>query len=88
MFFVSVSSCAETLSEEVIQVLVQVTLPCVRSRTRIELLCKKSRGTRLYAYQTEVLDKRPICCHIIIRDSGSRQEGYRDCVEGSRKGQT
>jgi hypothetical protein len=26
---------------------------------------------RLYAHQTDLLDRRPIYCHIIIRDSGS-----------------
>jgi hypothetical protein len=34
------------------------------------------------------LDRRPICCNSVIRDSGSRQEGYRYCGEGPREGQT
>ena len=33
----------------------------------------KSRCTRLYVYQSDLFDRRPICCNIIIRDSGSRQ---------------
>ncbi len=34
------------------------------------------------------MDRRRIYCHIIIRDSESLREGYRDCDEGDRKGQT
>jgi hypothetical protein len=53
-----------------VQLLVNGMLACVRSRTRIEVLWSKSRGGRLYSYQADLLDRRPICCHIIIRDSG------------------
>jgi hypothetical protein len=42
----------------------------------------------LGAYQADLLDRRPICCHVIIRDAGSRHEGCRDCGEGATKGQT
>jgi hypothetical protein len=59
----------------------------VRSRTRIEVLRSKSRGARLYKYHTDLMDRRPICCHNIIRDSGSRHEGCRDCGEGDTKDQ-
>jgi hypothetical protein len=55
--------------DQVSQLLVQGMLACVRSRTRIEVLRSKSRGARLYAYQADLLDRRPICCHNIIRDS-------------------
>jgi hypothetical protein len=55
MFCLSLSCCVETLCEEVVQLLVQGILVCARSRTRIELLRNKSRGTRLY--QTDLLDE-------------------------------
>ena len=42
----------------------------------------------LSVYQSDLLDRRPICCHSIIRDSGLRHEGCRDCGEGATKGQT
>jgi hypothetical protein len=38
--------------------------------------------------KADLLDRRSICCHSIIRDSGSRHEGCRDCGEGATKGQT
>ena len=38
----------EILTEEVIHLLVQGMLACVRSRSRIQLLWSKSRGVRLY----------------------------------------
>jgi hypothetical protein len=63
-------------------------LACARSRTRIQLLWSKCHGARLCAYQADLLDRRPISCHGIIRDSGSRHKGCRDCGEGARKGQT
>ena len=85
MFFLSFSWCAEALCETVVQLLVHGMLACARSRTRIEVLRSKSRGGRLCAYQADLLDRRPICCHSIIRDSGSRHEGCRDCGEGAKK---
>ena len=88
MFFLSFSWCTEALCETVVHLLVQGMLACARSRTRIEVLRSKSRGARLYAYQADLLDRRPICCHNIIRDSGSRHEGCRDCVEETTKDQT
>jgi hypothetical protein len=68
----SLSWCAETLCEEVVHLLVDDILVCVRSRAWMELLRRKSRGDKLYEYQTDLLDRRPICCHRNIRNSGSR----------------
>jgi hypothetical protein len=82
------TSTAKITSPILIQLLVQGMLACARSRTRIQLLWSKSHGARLYAYQADLLDRRPISCHGIIRDSGSRHKGCRDCGEGARKGQT
>ena len=86
-FFFSVPWCAEALCVEVIQLLVRGMLACARSRTWIQLLWIKSLGARLYAYQADLLDSRPICCNSIIRDSESRKEGCcRDLLRGSYKG--
>jgi hypothetical protein len=96
-FFLSFSW---TLCEEVVHLLVQdmFSAACVRSWTRIELLRKKSCGGRLNAWwkvaqksrggRLHLLDRRPICCHSIIRDSETRHEGCRDCDEGATKDQT
>ena len=82
------SWCTETLCQEVVQLLVQDILASTRSRTRMQLLWTKSHGARLYAHQSDLLDRRPVCSHSINRDSGSRHEGCRDCDEGATKVQT
>ena len=66
---------AEVICKEDIQLLVQSMLACARSRTWIQLLWSKSVGTRLYAYQKDLLDRSPIHCNDISRESGSREEG-------------
>jgi hypothetical protein len=71
MFSFYVSWCTEALCEEVVQLLVHDMLTCVWSRTRIQLLWTKSHGARLYVHQADLLDRRRIYCHIIIRDSES-----------------
>jgi hypothetical protein len=71
MFFFYVSWCTETLCEEVVQLLVHGILACVWSRTRIQVLWTESHGGRLYAHQADLLDRRRIYCHSIIRDSES-----------------
>ncbi len=40
---------------------VQNMLVCMRSRSRIDLLWRKSHGSRLYTYQTNLVDRRLIC---------------------------
>ena len=40
-------------------------------RTRIQVLWTESHGGRLYAHQVDLLDRRRIYCHSIIRDSES-----------------
>ena len=40
-------------------------------RTRIQVLWTESHGGRLYAHQADLLDRRRIYCHSIIRDSES-----------------
>ncbi len=44
---------------------------CTWPRTRIQVLWTESHGGRLYAHQTDLLDRRRIYCHSIIRDSES-----------------
>jgi hypothetical protein len=44
--------------------------------------------TGKYAYQTDLLDTRPICCNRITRDSGSQDYSCRHCCEGVTKDQT
>ncbi len=85
MFFFYVSWCAESLCEEVVQLLMHGMLVCVWSRTRIQLLWTKSHGARLYSHQADLLDRRRIYCHSITRDSESGREGCRDCGEGVRE---
>ncbi len=46
-------------------------LACAWSRTRIPLLWTESHGGRLYTHQADLLDRRRIYCHDIIRDSES-----------------
>ncbi len=60
MFVFSVPWCVEALCEEDIQLLLRGMLACARSRTWIQLLWIKSLGARLYAYQADLLDRRPI----------------------------
>jgi hypothetical protein len=71
MFFFYVSWCTEALCEEVVQLLVHGMLSCAWSRTRIQVLWTESHGGRLYAHQADLLDRRRIYCHSIIRDSES-----------------
>jgi hypothetical protein len=42
-----------------------------RVQNRRNVLWTKSHGARLYAHQTDLLDRRRIYCHIITRDSES-----------------
>ena len=58
----------EALCEEVVQLLVHGMLACAWSRTRIQVLWTESHGGRLYAHQADLLDRRRIYCHSIIRD--------------------
>ena len=46
-------------------------LACAWPRTRIQVLWTESHGGRLYAHQADLLDRRRIYCHSIIRDSES-----------------
>jgi hypothetical protein len=71
MFFFYVSWCTEALCEEVVQLLVHGMLACAWPRTRIPVLWTESHGGRLYAHQADLLDRRRIYCHSIIRDSES-----------------
>ncbi len=71
MFFFYVSWCTEALCEEVVQLLVHGMLACACPRTRIQVLWTESHGGRLYAHQADLLDRRRIYCHSIIRDSES-----------------
>jgi len=71
MFFFYVSWCTEALCEEVVQLLVHGMLACAWPRTRIQVLWTESHGGRLYAHQADLLDRRRIYCHSIIRDSES-----------------
>jgi hypothetical protein len=71
MFFFYVSWCGETLCGEVVQLFVHSILACAWSRTRIQVLWTESHGGRLCAHQTDLLDRRRIYCHSIIRDSES-----------------
>jgi hypothetical protein len=71
MFFFYVSCCTEALCEEVVQLLVHDMFACAWSRTRIQVLWTESHGGKLYAHQADLLDRRRIYCHSIIRDSES-----------------
>ena len=77
MLFFSVSRFAEALCQKTIQMLVQGMLACARERTWIPVEWPTSLGNSLY-----------IICHIIIRDSESREKGNRYCCEGAEEGQT
>ncbi len=47
------------------------SLTCAWPRTRIQVLWFESHGGRLYAHKADLLDRRRIYCHSIIRDSES-----------------
>lgn len=90
--FFSVCWCAEGLCEKVTKsysstVVGQVIHSCVRSRTWIQLLWIKSRGTRLCVYQSELLDKRQIhCLNITEEGFGITRLGWQGLLWGSYKG--
>jgi hypothetical protein len=88
MLFFSVSRCAEALCRKTIQLLVQGMLACARARKWIPVEWPRSLSARLYAFQADRLNRRPIQSHIISRDSESREKGSRYCCEGAGKGQT
>ena len=54
--------------ENTIHLLVQDVLPCVRVRSWIPVEWIRSLGARLYAYEADLLDRRPVHSHNISRD--------------------
>jgi len=88
--FFSVSWCAEALCEEVMKLLVRGMLACVRS-SWIQLLLQQIFWYQVYTYQADLWTEDQFIVIIvffnnIIRDSGSREEGCRDCCEGATTG--